>query len=423
MSYRIIYYIYYLITFLATPIIYLLILFRRYRGKEDLHRFIEKFGNVNIHKIENKRLIWIHGASVGECMSAIPMIELLHKQGERVLLTYTTIAAAKIMKWKLDNEINQLFLPFDSPIFIARFLRSIKPDICMIYESEIWPNLINMTSNICPIYLVNARLSERSFKKWQKFPAIITAILNKFSKIFVQSPEDFIKYSNFCQNHELIGNIKFDSPKLQIDYNIAKDLRIIIGERPVFMAASTHNDNEEEELIISAYIAMKKTCPDLFLLFAPRHAVRADEVADLLAHYNIKYQKFSNINKVVNQETESILIDQMGIMGNFYDIADVVLVGGSFCKTEGHNPIEAAHFSCAILSGPYISNFTNIYNMFTANRAAYIVADKDELVSKVIEFVNDKQLLIDAANKALNLVSRNSNISEKIWQIINTKTA
>jgi len=323
---------------------------RRARGgKEDPARLDERYGKASLSRPDGP-LIWMHGASVGETTMALPIIERLLAQHPR---------------------LNILITSGTKTSYIKRFLDHWQPEQCLWLESELWPNIIraNTARNI-PMSLLNARLSEKSRKGWQARPRTAKAILDSFKNIFPADQITAKTLSNILgRNIPVFGNLKTSAPSLPVNADIAADLTAQLAGRPVWCAASTHEG--EEPIILTAHQQVLRRSPDACLLLVLRHPERADTIAQLLGDQGIDYARWG---QPIKADTSVYLIDIIGQMGTIYSVSNLVLMGGSLLThLKGHNPIEPAQMGCAILSGPYVSSFKDVYDAMNKAGAVHII--------------------------------------------------
>ncbi|MBX9757420.1 MAG: 3-deoxy-D-manno-octulosonic acid transferase, partial [Beijerinckiaceae bacterium] len=269
--------LYRMATGVLTPFAPLVLAWRRRAGKEDPARLGERMGSPAV-KRPRGRLAWVHGASVGEGIALLPLIVRLRERGFLVLLTTGTVTSAKILGERLPDGVLHQYAPLDAPRFMRRFLDHWQPDMVMLAESELWPNMLMEaeTRNI-PLVLVNARMSPRSYERWKKAPRSIRALLRPIDLCLAQSVADASRLIDLgAARVQVAGNLKYDVPALPADPQELAQLRALIGSRPVWLAASTHEG--EERLALTLHNALLERFPDLVTIIAPRHAQRGRDV-------------------------------------------------------------------------------------------------------------------------------------------------
>ena len=325
--------LYSLVGYLLLPIMVLRLLIKGLKTPAYRHRILERLGFINKIPVP---IIWVHCVSVGEFRAATVLIDQLIENypGHRVLVTTTTPTGSQALKDHYQSEVLHYYFPFDLPLIVNRYIKQINPQICILLETEIWPNLIHaLNKNNIPSLLVNARLSQRSLEKYQKFaPNLAKQTLNKLSVIATQNQNSADRFIRLGVNNDKVmvaGNIKFDqSPN--VDKVLCKKLKTIIGKRKVVIFASTHKGEEEE--IINAYL---KKPFDALMLIVPRHPERFNEVYELAQTNGLSVTKRSR-NKPC-ADCQVLLGDSMGEMMPYFDVADIVFMGGSLNNTGWHS--------------------------------------------------------------------------------------
>jgi 3-deoxy-D-manno-octulosonic-acid transferase len=366
---------------LLGPFTRLLLAERARRGKEERTRIGERRGEATRPRPAG-RLAWLHGASVGETVSMLPLIERLVARGLTVLVTSGTVTSARLLEWRLPPGAIYQFVPLDVPSYVRRFLEHWRPDIALLAESELWPNLIVETdARGIPLVLVNGRMSERSFRRWQKMPDMIGALLGRFDLCLAQSRADADRLARLgAPRVGVAGNLKFDVPPPPADPLRLSGLTGLVGDRPVWVAASTHGG--EEEQVIDAHLALMQRFPHLLTIIAPRHPARGEEVAriaeDARLHVGLRSRGLEP-----DGATDIYVADTIGELGLFYRIAPLVFMGGSLIPHGGQNPIEPAKLGAAILHGPHVHNFTDVYAALDKNGGALALADGADLATSL----------------------------------------
>lgn len=406
----IIYNIYKYLSILLYPLIYLYILNRKKNGKEDSKRILERIGVSNVTRPNRNKLIWINAASVGESLSIVPVIDKINQihPDIHILITTTTVTAANLLKNKLPPNVIHQYAPIDISFVVKRFINYWRPNLAIFTESELWPNLINTASRSCPMILLNARISDRSFKKWHFVKYLAKSLLDKFVIILPQGQVDKERLSKLGANNLCyIGNLKYASPPLSIDHYTYEELKKMIGQRRILVASSTHKN--EEEMLARIHLELRKSFHDLLTIIVPRHTTRSLEICAKLEQIGLNYSVRSD-KGVINDKTDIYLADTMGELGVFYKIADLVFVGGSLIPQGGHNPIEAAYLDCAILMGPFTFNFREIVNEFKSKNAICLSKNEIELKENIKHLFENTTILKEYANAAQKIVTESHNI-------------
>jgi 3-deoxy-D-manno-octulosonic-acid transferase len=371
----------------ATPLASLWLKRRLRRGKELEDRIGERYGRPTLQRPEGP-LVWLHGASVGELTAVFPLIEKLRDKHVRVLVTSGTVTSAAIVKSRLPEDVLHQFIPLDAPRFVYRFLSHWKPDLGIFIESDLWPNLIISSSKArIPLVLINGRMSEESFKAWRSLKRTAAAILGKFDVGLAQSALDAERYSELGMPIvRVTGNLKLDVPAPPADPTKLIEMQNAVGERQVFVAASTHPG--EEAAIIEAHRRIRKTRPRLLTVIVPRHPERGMEVLQQAVAVGARGMLRSR-NVTPDLRTDIYVADTIGELGLFYRLAHVVFMGGSIVEHGGQNPIEAAKLARPILHGPHVWNFADIYAALDAARGAEEVENIGHLAMRVAELLQD----------------------------------
>ena len=334
------------------------------RGKEDGARLGERRGLPGAARPAGS-LVWLHGASVGEALSLLPLVERLTQGGRKVLITTGTVTSASLLATRLPAGALHQFVPLDARRFMRRFIAHWRPDALLLAESELWPNLILEASAAqVPIILVNARMSERSQARWRRAPDFIGALLARLDLCLAQSQGDADRLTQLgAPRVALAGNLKYDAPPPPADRQELAELAGLTSGRQIWIAASTH---EGEELIAAeAHRLVARTFPDVLTLIAPRHPARGAAVAAQLEGLGLACALRSR-GQLPTAKTALFICDTIGELGLFYRLAGVVLVGKSFVANGGQNPIEPAKLASAILHGPHVANFADSYALLDA---------------------------------------------------------
>jgi 3-deoxy-D-manno-octulosonic-acid transferase len=376
--------------------------FRLIIGKEDSLRISERFGIISLNK-SKKKTIWIHAASVGEAKLALTLAEQLQKKfkDNRVLITTGTKTSASIVRSNTSPTLIHQYIPIDNIISVYLFLDYWKPQIGIFIEGELWPNMLYLGEKYCPLILINARMSDKSFERWEYFRPLLSMLASKFKQILCQSSLDTIKYHKLgIKSAKEIGNLKYSSTKLEVDSTQLKSLTSQIVDRKVFLAVSTHPGDELK--ILDVHSKLRENHENLLTIIAPRHTNRSKEIQALIKAKKISYKTRSKKEKITDS-TEVYIADTMGELGLFFSIAKASFIGGSFAN-GGHNPIEPAFFNTYILFGPDMSNFFEIAEEFTSQNAAIQVSDTKTLVEALEKIFEGK---MDSSNLQKKKIIKN----------------
>ncbi|HXT07930.1 MAG TPA: 3-deoxy-D-manno-octulosonic acid transferase [Roseiarcus sp.] len=405
-------------TLAATPFAGALLSLRLNRGKEDPDRVDERRGLPGLARPEGP-LVWLHGASVGETLSLLPLIERLTQGGLNALVTSGTLTSARLMASRLPPRAQHQFAPLDAPPFFRRFFAHWRPDLGLIAESEIWPNMICEAARAAaPLAMVNARMSERSFRRWERSPGLARALIGRFDVLLAQSAADAERFLRLgARAAPVIGNMKFDAPPPPADHRELAELSGLVAGRRLWIAASTHAG--EERAAAEAHLKLKTAYPDLLTLIAPRHPERGPEIAAELAEIGLVCRLRSRGERP-ERDGEIYICDTIGELGLFYRLAGVVFVGRSLFSGGGQNPIEPAKLASAILHGPHVGNFADVYAPLDAEGGAMTARDADELAAALAGLFSDAARLRAMARVAAEVVGRRGGAVERALAALST---
>ena len=363
----------------ASPVAARVLAWRVKRGKENPSRLGERHGKANLPRPSGP-LIWLHGASVGEMLAVIPLIERLRAKDFAVLVTSGTVTSAALAQQRLPAGVLHQFIPLDAPQFVDRFLSHWRPSLALFVESDFWPNLILACADRgVPIILINGRVSERSFNRWRLQPGLITALLRRFDLCLAQSKADAERLGQLGAPHiSSIGNLKLDVPAPPVDLLTLRKFKTAIDARAVIAAASTHEG--EETAILDAHRQLRANYPSLLTIIAPRHPERGTGIAEAAKAVGFSVALRSR-DDVPKPDDEIFVADTLGELGLIYRLAPAVFMGGSLASHGGQNPIEAIRLGAAVVHGPHVWNFAEIYGALDAANGAELVADAAGLMA------------------------------------------
>ncbi|HTT96452.1 MAG TPA: 3-deoxy-D-manno-octulosonic acid transferase [Rhizomicrobium sp.] len=362
---------------ILAPAIPLFLRRRAGRGKEDEARIHERLG-IDLPPRPDGPLVWVHGASVGECIAALPLIEALLRQENRtVLVTSGTVSSAKVMQERLPPRAIHQFIPIDTPSATARFLDHWRPQIGLFVDSDMWPNLVlGAKERGVRLALVNARMSERSFGGWSWAPKTAAALLAAFDLCLAQDEEIAERFRRLgAHGVHTIGSLKADAPPLPANPAQLSALQQAIGGRPVLLAAQTHPG--EDETILPVHDSLRQTIPDLLTVLVPRHIERGAEIAMLCGTRPARRRAQGELPA---GDTAVYIADTMGELGLFYRLAPFAFVGGSLVRHGGQNPLEPARLDCTVLAGPHTFNFTSAYDAIFRAQGLGLVRSSTEII-------------------------------------------
>ena len=343
-------------------------------------------------------LIWVHAVSVGELLAVAPLVERMLQEwpDKAVLITNTTPTGSEQTQKLFGDRVEHTWFPFDTPLVTGAFLRHWSPQLVVMVETEIWPNVMaSAHEQGIPVALVNARLSARSARGYARLGDFTRETLKGFSLIAAQSKSDDRRFRRIGADPDamqVVGSIKFDidlaARRGQLEV-IKSELGSDIQSRPLWAAASTHPG--EEQLVIDAYQALTHRGIATRLLLAPRHPNRTADIIKLLDKAGLSYQRRSE-QEAVNIDTDVLIIDTLGELSAFLGLADAAFIGGSLVPRGGHNPIEAAAWGCAVITGPHVINFATIVREMERSGAIRVVIDQQELADRLASvWEGDKQ--------------------------------
>lgn len=332
---------------------------RAARGKEDVDRLDERYGRPGRPRPAGE-LVWAHGASIGETQALLPLVEALVRLGVTVLVTSGTRTSAEILDRRLPAGALHQYVPLDVPRFVRRFLDHWRPGLALFAESEIWPTILTeLERRAIPLALVNGRMSPRSFAGWQRAPGTARALFSRFALCLAQTAGDAERLAALgAPVAAVAGNLKFDVRALPADPAAVESLSARLAGRPIWMVASTHPG--EEEIVVAAHLALRTQRPGLLTLLAPRHPERGDEVAAYAFSAGLGVTRRSR-GEAAEGAADIHLVDTVGDLGLFYRVSPLVLMGGSMVPHGSQNPIEPVRLGAAILHGPHVGIFGDIY--------------------------------------------------------------
>lgn len=360
---------------------------RSWLGKEEPLRLAERRGLSALRRPEGV-LVWCHAASVGESLAVLPLIQnLIDTSGTHVLLTTGTTTSARLMAERLPTRVIHQFAPMDRRAWISKFLSHWQPNIAVRMESELWPNtLIALKDGGVPVLIINGRLSDRTVKGWARFPGAAKAVMNCIDLVLSQSNEHAEKFRALGARHvKVASNLKLAAPPLPVDQKTMAELKSMVGQRPLWLAASTHPG--EEDIIFSMHKILADKYPNVLTMVVPRHPHRGPEIVKQGRNANLQIV-LRSAGQDIKNTTSIYVADTLGELGSFFTVAPIVFMGKSLTVRDGakggQNPIEPAHFECAIVFGPHMENFDDVAAMMVRKKMALQVANENELAMTLI---------------------------------------
>ena len=401
------------------PFVLLRLYFRGRKAPVYRQRWRERF-SWGISPV-NKPSIWIHAVSVGEVLGSAPLIRKLLESYPRhqVVVTTMTPTGSERVSQLFGDKVRHSYAPYDLPGSVLRFLNITRPEILILFETEIWPNTIHYCyrENI-PVLLANGRMSARSAKGYAKISSLTKSVMMELTAIAAQSPADaqrFVELACPQENVHVTGSVKFDISISETQKNDAEILRAQWAGRPSFIAASTHQ--REDEQVLQAFDLIKQAYPEALLILVPRHPERFDEVAQLITNGGLEFVRRSSGESVASH-CDILLGDTMGELMLFYACVDVAFVAGSLVPRGGHNMLEPAAWAVPVLTGPHLFNFQAISELLINEGAMEIVQDSDDLAQQVIRLFSNPDEAKKMGQLAEQVVSQNRGALDKQFALI-----
>lgn len=392
------------LTWLGKPLVPLLLSWRTRRGKEDPAHRSERYGIATVPRPEGF-LCWLHAASVGETNAALPLIEAICKRWPqvRILLTTGTVTSAKLARERLPDGAIHQYVPLDGQDHVRRFLAHWRPNLGLLMESEIWPNLLlEAHRQEVPLVLINGRMSDRSYRRWRRLKGLSRPLFSSFDLVLAQNTHLARNFARLGAPKALaVGNLKADAPAPPSDLTGKAELAAALEGRTVFLAASTHAG--EEEAIAAAHISIRKTVPDLLTIIVPRHPERGPTLAKALETATLKTALRSQ-GALPGPETDIYIADTIGELGMFYALAPVAFIGGSLVQHGGQNPVEAIKLGAAVLTGPSWWNFADSYSQLIKAGGCHQVEDATGLAKQAVSLLrhdDEREAMMAKADAAL----------------------
>ncbi|MFK8068162.1 MAG: lipid IV(A) 3-deoxy-D-manno-octulosonic acid transferase [Gammaproteobacteria bacterium] len=422
--------LYSFLLFISLPVIFARLYFKGRLNPMYRQRWKERLAIIpEIKKNNSQKLIWIHAVSVGEVEATLPLVKKLFSEYSdlHIIMTTTTPTGAETVARRYPEQFNKqikhFYIPYDLTILINRFIKKINPDLLIILETEVWPNLIHVCDqkNI-PVLLANARMSKRSAKGYKRFSSLSQPTFSKLNAVAAQTDQDaerIISLGAIADNVVVSGSLKFDQ-KLPVDINKRSlELRKKLGsKRPIWIAASTHEG--EEEKILAAHAEVIKTLTNCLLILVPRHPERFDHVYNLCEKAGFKTNRRSVEKNNIQQQSDNqiYMVDTMGDLLLCYGAADVAFVGGSLAEIGGHNLLEPASLGIPVIMGPHTFKIEKIFQTFVDENAAVCVNNTGELADKILKYLENDQKRFATGKRARDLVERNQGSAQRHIDLI-----
>ena len=390
--------------FLLLPFIAIRILFKSFRDKDYRANFPNRFGLYK-NKSEINNAVWFHAVSLGEVIASQRIVKTISEEYD-VVLSVSTPTGLREAKKIFESNIEIVYAPWDFSILVSNFYKTYKPIALILFETEIWPNMIDKAFNKkVPVVLCNGRMSDSSHRRYRVFKSLSQKTLNKISFLFVQSNSHLERFHSLGlpkSKIKNVGSVKFDIDVLDIKDNV---------NNQIILAASTHK--KEDELITQAYKELKNEIHDLKLIIVPRHPERAETIKTSIAKMNMKSTIYTSLPSEIN-DNDIAIISATGLLKDLYSISTIAFVGGSLFKEYGgHNIIESAAQRCPFVVGPYMKNFEDILQNFIQNKGCIQINNKKDLVNAFKALLNDEQLRDDMSTRAAEVCMKSKGSSQE----------
>lgn len=380
-------------------------------------RFRERLGHASVEKPKGP-LLWCHAASVGEALSVLSLLETVDRvfKDWRILVTSGTTTSAAVLAARLPKNIVHQYVPIDRWACVNRFCDHWRPDLAFWVESELWPNMLCVLKKRgVPVVLLNGRMSAKSFARWRLLRPWARSLLEAFSLICAQTQEDAGRFASLGgSNVVCAGNLKYAADPLMCDVKKTHDLKETISGRPVWLAASTHQG--EDEIALDVHARIQARWPNLLTIIVPRHAARGGQILEIVQKRGLTGARRA-IQEPITPLTQIYVADTMGEMGLFYRLAPLTFLAGSFFW-GGHNPIEPAQLGCAMLFGPKMTNFAQMSQDFLERKAAVQVRDVKELVQEVERLLGEPRAMLALATAARELVAEKRGVLDAVLRLV-----
>lgn len=413
-------FLYLVLSYLLAPLVVLVLLSKGLANKAYLERMEERFGFGR--SSTDRPSIWVHAVSVGEVVAASAMIRWLLQAypGIPVVVTTVTPTGAQRVRDLFEDDVIHSYVPYDTPGSVKRFYNRFNPQLAVVMETEVWPNLYNECGRRgVPLVLANARVSARSVSRYRRFFSLFKETLSHGIVIAAQSERDARRFRSLGaspQRTHVVGNVKFD---MVVPDGVTEKGRAFRDKhahsRPVWIAASTHDG--EEKLVLEAHAKILRRWPDALLLLIPRHPERFSSVATLITRHGFRFVRRSTGQRCTAADAV-FLGDTLGEMMIFYAAADVAFVGGSLLPIGGHNMLEPASLGLPILAGPHNYNAQDIADMMIEGEAARIIFDTDELAEQVSAHFADPQLRARCGASGRHIVAENRGATKRMLGLL-----
>jgi 3-deoxy-D-manno-octulosonic-acid transferase len=403
---------------LATPFAPAILRRRADRGKEDPDRISERLGNPTMARPDGQ-VVWLHAASVGESVSLLPLIETIVARWPGIfpLVTTGTVTSAQMMAEHLPAAAMHQYVPVDLPGPVTRFLEYWRPTLGIWVESELWPNaLTGLHRRGIPALMVNGRMSTKSHGRWKMLQPVALGVVAPFALVLGQSQADGDRFKSLgARDVRFLGNLKAAAPPLAADPAALEAMVTALGDRPRWLAASTHPG--EEAMAGNVHVALASDHPGLITLIAPRHPNRGPEIAAALTAQGLTVGLGSR-GDVPGPDTEIFVADSLGQMGLWYRLATAVFMGGTFGSVGGHNPLEPARLGCALVFGPDMNNARELAEALIHQGGAVQVSDQHWLQGAIGALLSSPDLMAQRAAAAATFANDQAEVLQTTMDAI-----
>ena len=375
-----------------------------------------KYASEKLARLNGKRVLWIHAVSVGEVMVARRWIESMSEQTNvfHFVLTTVTPTGQKLARQSQGGDLTAIYVPFDFSFCVTSFLKHVKPEVLVLVETEIWPNLILISKKKqLPIFMINARLSQKSLDGYRRVLGLFKSIFLGIDHVFAQDEADAKRFQALGISEdkiEVAGNIKFDAAKPEAeDPAFSRENLALQKTDQVWIAGSTHPG--EEKKVLDVFLRLREKNKNLKLILAPRHVERAESLEREIKDTKCSFRRWGEVNAILPWDI--LLVDQLGVLKNIYALGNFVFMGGSWIEHGGQNPIEPAVYNLPILHGPHVFNFKQVYEILDAAGAAICVADTENCFQKVEFFLKNPEQVREIGRLAGGTVGKYRGASER----------
>ncbi len=411
-----IHFIYNFIIILFFPVVILIYFFRYLLGKEDKERILEKFGIYAIERKATENLIWFHACSVGEAKSIFLLVQYFLQNNYNILITSNTKVSSTYIKENLPDKVVHQFLPLDYQFLVRRFINYWRPSIGVFVESEIWPNLIQISiKKKIPLCLIQAAFSNKSIKRWLLLKNFFLKLMRSFRFIVAQSNEDKKKIFE-ATNIKItdVLNMKLSSKKLSVNLQEKKKIKNSLKNHKIVSALSTHLG--EEEILIETYNKIKKSLQNIVFFIQPRHPHRKNEIVRIFKEKKIKYKIRSKL-EYPDKNTDIYLCDTFGESGNLISVSDLIILGGTLVPIGGHNLIEPAQFGKCIICGNFYAKIKDLVDLFKKEKAV-LISESVHLDNLIKNLLTDNIIIKDTGYNAKKITTRFQNPEKYLYNKI-----